>query len=238
MQKAKAVGYVRVSTDEQAREGVSVDAQNEKIRAYCSLRDLELVEVIEDLGVSGGKPLSARLGGAKVLDMVKDKEVNTVVAVKLDRAFRDAADCLMVTKEWDKAEVAFHVIDLGGTSVDTKSAAGRFMLTVLAGAAEMERNLIRERTAAAMSYMKKKGQRVGTVPYGFELATDGVMLEPVETEMEVVQRIYEMSRAGKSKGAIARTLNSEGVATKKDRRWHHTTVISILGNSIYEGMTA
>lgn len=234
MSDVKAVGYVRVSTEEQAREGVSIDAQAEKIRAYCTLRDQELVEIVMDLAVSGGKPLSKRPGGMKVLEMVKRKEVNSVVAVKLDRAFRDAADCLNVTKEWDKADVAFHVIDLGGTSVDTKSAAGRFMLTVLAGAAEMERNLIRERTSAAMSFKKRNGQRVGNIPFGFRLARDKVSLKPVEVELETVKLIYTLRGEGLSRCAIARKLNEAEVATKNGGRWYHTTVDSILKNSIYE----
>jgi site-specific DNA recombinase len=234
MSRARAVGYVRVSTLEQASEGVSIDAQTEKIRTYCSLRDMDLVDMVKDLGVSGGKPLSKRPGGMKVLEMVRSKEVNAVVAVKLDRAFRDAVDCLTVTKEWDKADVAFHVIDLGGTSVDTKSAAGRFMLTVLAGAAEMERNLVRERTTAAMSYKKRNGQRVGNIPFGFKVMKDGVNLKPIKAELKTVNLIYTMRKEGMSRCAIARKLNETKVRTKNRGRWHHTTVDSILKNSIYE----
>ena len=238
MEGIKAVGYVRVSTDEQAREGVSVEAQEAKIRAYCALKDMHLVEVVKDLGVSGGKPLSSRPGGMKVLDGVRKGEINAVVAVKLDRAFRDAGDCLNVTKEWDKAGVAFHVIDMGGSSVDTKSAAGRFMLTVLAGAAEMERNLIRERTTAAMAHKKSMGERVGTVPYGYQLAEDGKTLAMDKVEIGTVRRIYDMARRGVSKVKVARALNEEGVKTKRGGRWHHTTIASILSNSIYEPVLA
>ena len=71
--------------------------------------------------------------------------------LKLDRMFRNAGDCLATVEAWDRAGVALHVVDLGGNAIDTTSAAGRFMLVVLAGAAEMERNLIRERTKAALA---------------------------------------------------------------------------------------
>ena len=68
------------------------------------------------------------------------------MACKLDRLFRDAADCLNVTKHWDKRNIALHLIDVGGQTIDTSSSMGRFFLTMMAGVAEMERNLIRDRT--------------------------------------------------------------------------------------------
>ncbi len=94
----QAVGYLRVSTEEQAREGVSLAAQEVRVRAYCAMRGLELAEVVVDAGVTAGKPLQTRMGGARVIEMVASDAVNAVVAVKLDRLFRDCADCLDVTR--------------------------------------------------------------------------------------------------------------------------------------------
>lgn len=85
------VGYVRVSTEEQAAEGVSLDAQEAALRAYSAMRGLTLVEVVIDAGVSAGKPLSSREGGRRVLDLVKRGKVGAVIAWKLDRLFRDRA---------------------------------------------------------------------------------------------------------------------------------------------------
>jgi hypothetical protein len=94
-----AIAYVRVSTEEQAAEGVSVDAQVASVRAYAALRGLELVDVVVDAGVSAGKPLADRVGGAVVVDAVKRRKVRAIIGVKLDRVFRNAGDCLTVTEE-------------------------------------------------------------------------------------------------------------------------------------------
>src|SRR5262245_39614025 len=137
-----AIGYTRVSTDEQVTSGVSLDAQEAAIRAYCAMRGLDLAEMIVDAGVSAGQPLSSREGGERVGDV----GIAAVVAYKLDRVFRDCADCLAVVRDWDERDVALHLVDLGGQTIDTGTAMGRFFLTVMAGAAELERNLIGERT--------------------------------------------------------------------------------------------
>ena len=83
--------------------------------------------------------------------------------MKLDRGFRNAGDCLATVERWERSGIALHVVDLGGNAIDTTSAAGRFMLVVLAGAAEMERNLTRERTRSALAGKRANGQRIGTV---------------------------------------------------------------------------
>ena len=83
-----AVGYIRVSTEEQATEGVSIQTQDEKVRAYATRRNLNLIDVVVESGVSEGKPLEEREGGRRVLDLVRSKAVAAVVVVKLDRAFR------------------------------------------------------------------------------------------------------------------------------------------------------
>ena len=223
-----AIGYVRVSTEEQANEGVSVGAQIAAIRAYAAMRGLHLVDVVVDAGVSGGKPLSARDGGGRVLEMVRAKKVVAVISYKLDRLFRDASDCLGVTSSWDRAGVALHLVDMGGQAIDTSTAMGRFFLTVMAGAAEMERNLVRERTRAAMQHKKAKGEYTGgRVPFGFCLSPDGVRLEPDAGEQRVLQVIDELRAEGMSIRAIARALDLDD-APSRGARWHPTTVARML----------
>jgi site-specific DNA recombinase len=225
---AKVIAYVRVSTEEQATEGVSLEAQEAALRAYCTMRGLELVDVVVDAGVSGGKPLSAREGGARVLEAVKARRVSAVVALKLDRLFRDASDCLGVTSSWDKAGVALHLVDMGGQAIDTSTAMGRFFLTVMAGAAEMERNLVRERTKAAMRHKQAKGEFTGgPTPFGFRLAADGVRLEADAAEQRVLQLIDDLKGQGMSVRAIARALDLDGTPSRGSR-WHPTTVARLL----------
>ena len=130
----KAIGYTRCSTNEQADSGLGLDAQAERITAYCTLKGLDLSEIITDAGVSGGKPLASREGGQRLLTVIRQRKAGAVVMLKLDRMFRNAGDCLTTVERWEKGGVALHVADLGVNAIDTTSAAGRFMLVVLAGA--------------------------------------------------------------------------------------------------------
>jgi len=218
-----AVAYIRVSTEEQATEGVSLEAQECALRAYCTMRGLELVELVRDAGVSAGKPLVSRAGGRRVLELVKSGAVGSVVALKLDRLFRDCTDCLSVTGRWDKAGVALHLVDLGGQAVDTSTAMGRFFLTVMAGAAELERNMVCERTAAAMAHKKSKGELVGAVPYGYRLNADGVTLESDAEEQAVIDRVKALRAAGLTLQAITDRLNGDDTPAR-GKCWHLTTV--------------
>lgn len=223
-----AIAYVRVSTDEQANEGVSLEAQEARIRAYCQMRGLELVDVIVDVGVSAGKPLESRDGGKRVLDAIRSRKAHAVVALKLDRLFRNCADCLMVVESWDKAGIALHLVDLGGQAVDTSSAMGRFFLTVMAGAAELERNQIRERTSLAMQHKKAQGERVGNIAYGFRLADDGVSLVKDEAEQAVIARIQEARARGLSLRAIVAELERAGVVNRAGNPVALKQVVRIL----------
>ncbi len=224
-----AIGYVRCSTQEQADSGLGLDVQAERIQAYCALKQVMLVRLITDVGVSGGKPLASRKGGAALLDAIQRREAGAVVMFKLDRMFRNAGDCLTTVEGWERAGVALHVVDLGGNAIDTTSAAGRFMLTVLAGAAEMERNLVRERTTAALAVKRATGERVGAIPYGFDLDDDGETLVPNETEQIVLTEIRARRSTGWTLQRIANDLSERGIATKKGRpRWSHQAVAYML----------
>ena len=225
---SKAVIYCRVSTDEQATEGVSLAAQESKLRAYCTLRGLDVAAVVIDAGVSAGKPLDAREGGRRVLDAVRSGEAGAVVAFKLDRLFRNAADCLTVVDAWDRSGVALHLVDMGGQALDTSTAMGRFFLTVMAGAAEMERNLIRERTTAALAHKRSCGERTGGIPYGFHLDTDGVHLVEDPAEQEVMGAARELRAGGLSLRKVGAALAGRGMLPRNGKGWHAETVKALL----------
>jgi len=216
----KAVGYVRVSTIEQVNEGVSLAAQQEAIKAYSAFRELELIEMVIDAGVSAGKPLSERPGGLRLLDLVAREDVVAVVAFGLDRLFRDAADCLAVTKVWDAFEVNLHLISLGGQTVDTSTAMGRFFLTVMAGVAEMERNLIIERTKASLDHMRRQGCRISATPYGFELHDDGIHLVPNLNEQKAIALARRLRKKGLSLRRIAAKLLAKGHTARSGKPFH------------------
>jgi len=230
-QTSSAVLYIRVSTDEQARHGVSLDAQEERLRAYCKMRGLDVVEVIRDEGVSAFKHLATRPGGARLLHLVATGEADHVVALKLDRLFRRAVDALALTAAWDKAGIALHLVDLGGTAMDTSSATGRMMLTMLSGFAQFERDLISERTGAALAYKRRKREVYGSTPYGF--VRDGNMLSEQSDELATVATVRRWHADGLSLRKIAERLTADGIPTKRGGRWHASTVSYLLTNDLY-----
>jgi site-specific DNA recombinase len=217
-----AIGYVRVSTDEQAREGVSLDNQREKISAYCDLNDLTLVDIIADEGLSA-KNLN-RTGIQNLITLVKHGKIDAVTVYKLDRLSRSVKDIIGLIELFEKHKVAFHsILD----KVDTKSATGRFFLNILSSLSQLERELIGERTHEALSHKIRKGERVGHVPFGYTLAADGRTLLEDPTEQEGIALIKELRVKGLGYRAICRELDARGYQPKAGK-WHHSKIKNIL----------
>lgn len=228
----KAVAYVRVSTSEQAEFGGSLPMQEARIRAYCEMAGLSLSAVISEEGVSAGKPLHDRPGGAKLLAAITREHVGHVVALKIDRLFRDVADALTQVREWDQRGISLHLVDFGGAALNTSSAMGRMMLTMLVAFAEWERNIIGERTAAVLGHKKATLAVYGTTPYGYQRVGDQLVPDP--QEQEVVRRMRELRDEGWSLGRIARAMNREEIPTKKGGKWAAETISYILRNKLHE----
>jgi DNA invertase Pin-like site-specific DNA recombinase len=228
----KAVGYVRVSTEEQAKEGVSLDNQIAKIRAYAELNGMELIEVINDPGKSG-KTL-AREGVQKVLSMCQNREVSHVIVYKLDRLTRSTKDLLSLVEDvFKKNDVQFHSLN---EKIDTTTAQGKFFLTLMGAMAQMERDQISERTRDAMQYKKTQGQRMGTPSLGLKVV-NGEALEVVE-EISTLKRIEELKNSGLALGKIAERMNTEGYKTKRGGSWYASTINYLVKNVIPQTKTA
>ena len=225
------VCYARVSTLEQAQHGVSLDAQVERLTSYCSAMGLNVIAVIREEGVSAGKPLASRPGGLRLINLLKDGQANHVVALKLDRLFRNTEDALRRTTEWDSKGIALHLCDMGGTNINTQSATGKIMMTLIACFAEFERTLIAERTASALAHKKKNKQAYNHLPYGFQ--REGKQLVPCEAEQKVLKRIFAWREEERSLYEIACELNDLGVPSKKNKSWHAATVAHIVNNDLY-----
>jgi DNA invertase Pin-like site-specific DNA recombinase len=228
----KAVGYIRVSTDRQAEEGVSLAAQRERMKAYAAMQGLNLVQIIEDAGISGSVPLADRDGGSALLDALAEHDAAHVVALKLDRLFRDAADALYQTRQWDKDKIALHLIDVGGQSINTSSAMGRMFLTMMAGFAELERNLISERTAAALHHKKQNGEVYSALPLGYA-GKDGKLV-PIDEELLIVTEIKDMRQQGLTLRSIAANLNERGIVGKRGGAFYASTISAILNNDLHQ----
>jgi site-specific DNA recombinase len=227
-----AVAYIRVSTDKQE---ISPEVQLERIKAYCAMKGLQLIEVISERVSARSKPLSKRPEGSKIQALITSG-VSHVVAVKLDRIFRSAADALVTVRAWTDAGIALHLVDMAGISLDTNSSMGTLFLTMLAAFGEFEANVIRERTAAALRYKKAHGKVYNHVPYGF--TSDGDLLVPLAGEQAIVGRIQALRANGWPLRRIAEALNSDRVPTKQGGRWFPQTVKDILRNTLHEAAAA
>lgn len=215
----KAIGYVRVSTDEQAREGISLANQRAKIEAYCQFHGLDLAGTIEDEGKSA-KDLN-REGMKGLVDLIERRRIKAVIVYKLDRLSRKVIDTLRLIELMEKQGVAFHSIT---EKIDTRSAMGRFFLNIMASLAQMERDLISERTRDALRHKIRQGQRAGQVPYGYRLGADGVSLIEHRGEQEVITTMKVLRDDGASYRAICRELGAKpGGGT-----WHPQSVKNVL----------
>lgn len=228
----KAVAYIRVSTLEQVKEGVSLQDQENKIRAYCIAAGLELVEMVKEEGVSGAKKINRRPAGQRLLAALIESKASHVVALKLDRLFRNSADALTVTEDWNREGIALHLVDFGGQSLNTASAVGRMFITMLAAMSEFERALIRERTLSAMQFKKAKRDIYSPVPMGFQRG-QGKALTEDKAEQALIASIKAAHAAGASFNAIAAGLNRQGTQGKRGGAFYASTIRHIINNTLY-----
>ena len=220
------VCYVRCSSTQQAEAGVTIEAQKEALASHCAANGWTVTEVIVDAGVSGSVPLEQRPGGSQVIELVRRKKVSAVVAVKLDRIFRNAADALNSTDQWARKNVGLVLLDLGGSTLDTTSTMGRLLLTVMAGVGEAERALAGERTKAALAHKRKQGLRVsGKAPIGYSFEGDRVVENSYE--QMVLSKARALRAQGYSFAKIAKGLNDKGYKCR-GKKWYSTTLRSCI----------
>ncbi len=245
-----AVGYIRVSTAEQANSGLSLEAQRLSIEEHCKHEGLTLDTIYADKGVSGTIPITNRPGGKRMFGAITKAKgsIGAVVIHKLDRAFRDAGDCIVTVDDWRSFGVGLHIRDFGGSSVNTESATGRATLHIMAVIAEMGRNLIAERVTSALAVKKSRGEKIGpTPPYGFKVigartvARDnpkpgqsatvqrGGTLVPHKAEQDVMAQAAHLHRRGYSARRIATELWDQGIGNRIGKKFHHKTIGAMLG---------
>ena len=220
--------YIRVSTEGQATDGISLDTQQAKIAAYCLANDVTLGNVFIDAGISGKRADNRPQLQAALNDVCQNAGI--LVVYSLSRLARSTKDTIAISERLDKSGA-----DLVSLSekLDTTSAAGKMVFRMMAVLAEFERDQVSERTTAALAYKKSKGERVGKIPFGYNLAADGVMLEENPDELRAVELIRELKAEGYSLRAIAAELDNAGIPTKDGKgAWKHTTVNSILSRAV------
>ena len=219
-----AIGYIRVSTEQQANEGVSLDAQRAKIEAWCTHNGYELAQVYVDAGISG-KSMDKRPGLQDALKSLK--KGMALVSYSLSRLARSTKDAISIGET-----VAKRKADMVSLSeqIDTTTAAGRMMFQMLAVLAEFERNLTAERTTSALQHKKATGQKYTNItPYGFEAIE--VRLVQVQQEAEIVAEIQASRTGGNTLQSIADGLNGRNIPTKTGKLWAPATIHLLLKRS-------
>lgn len=215
-----AVGYVRVSTDEQEH---GPEAQRQAIEAWAKANGVKLVVVREDIGVSGAAALDERPGLLAALNDLRARRAGIFVVAKRDRLARDAMTAALLERLAQREGAKIQSADGTGNG---DSAEAELLRTMINAFAQYERALIRMRTRSALAVKKKRGERVGQIPYGFKLAADGRGLEPLAPEQAILGRIKTLRGAGATLQAITDLLNKEHVPAR-GRKWHLTTVARI-----------
>lgn len=186
----RAAAYIRVSTQEQAREGYSIGAQTERLKAYCAARDWALTGIYTDPGYSGAKMDRPAL--QQMLSDIQKKKIDTVVVFKLDRLSRSQKDTLYLIEDvFLKNDVAFVSIN---ENFDTSTAFGRAMVGILSVFAQLEREQIRERTMMGLQERAKDGfwRGGGNPPIGYTYDSQQGLLVVDEYEAMQVQKIFDL----------------------------------------------
>jgi len=227
----RAAGYGRVSTEEQANEGHSLDAQREKNLAYIKFQGWTLVGYFEDPGYSG-KNLN-RPDMKRLLTEIESGNIDVLVVHKLDRLTRNIGDLYYLLDLFEKKKVKFVSIS---ENFDTSTAIGRMFVFMLGILAQWYRENLAEEVKKGMSKRIKKGLHNITVPlYGYERSEDGKLIVKPE-EAKWVRWIFEQYLSGVGSSTIAKRLNEMGIRRNRGAKWDQHKVMMTLTNWHYVGM--
>lgn len=227
----RAVGYVRVSTQDQAREGHSLAAQRRRIAAYCEAQGWDLVETYADEGVSG--TTIDRPGFTAMLDRaLSDEGVDRIVFLKLDRLGRCAWRMGEVRERIERRGVGLVSIT---EQFDTSTSMGRFFWTLLAAFAEFERDMIRDRASLGLDEKARRGHGwvTGRPPFGYRAGAGDLL--PHLAEADVVRLIFAAAASGEPPASIARRLSTPGVPGPGTSGWTRAAVRRVIRNPVYAG---
>ena len=224
----KVAIYTRVSTEDQAKEGFSLDAQLDKLESYCKARDWIIADKYIDDGYSGRdikRPAYSRM-------MEKIDKWDILLVIKMDRIHRNSKNFMLMMENLKKDGKEFVSMT---ESLDTSTAMGRFVMDIIQRIAQLESEQIGERVYIGM---EQKARTVGgvlgfNIPYGYDYIDGKLIVNPVEAKN--VKYIFEMYLEGLSMKKIAEVLNSRNISTKLNKTWGPQTVSLILKNPLYCG---
>jgi DNA invertase Pin-like site-specific DNA recombinase len=221
--------YTRVSTEDQAKEGFSLKAQEQKLRDFARAHEWEIVAAYVEDGHSGRsvkRPAYQRM-------MAERDRWTRLLVIKMDRIHRNMKNFIQMMEDLERWGKRFTSMQ---ESFDTGTAMGRFVADIIQRIAQLESEQIGERVYMGMSQKAKEGKGIlgFRAPYGYRFLNHALL--PVPEEAKVVRRIFSEYLGGKATQAIADGLNEAGVPTRRRVRWTRDTVLYILHNPVYSGL--
>ena len=219
--------YIRVSTEDQAREGFSLPEQEKRLRAMCEYKNYEVYDVYEERGISA-KTGNYRPEFERLLQDVRDKKVNTIVVLKLDRLTRSVSD-------WEKILIFLEendaYLDCANDEINTTNANGKMISRILTSVSQQEIERTSERTKIGLAGAIKVGHIPHQAPLGYKHEDKKLVIDYATKDVAI--RIFNMYHDGLSYKKISNILNEEKVLGKTN--WRDSTILNILENPIYKG---
>ena len=219
--------YIRVSTEDQAREGFSLKEQEKRLRAMCEYKGYEVYKIYKDSGISA-KTGNYRPAFEELLQDIKDKKCNTIVVLKLDRLTRSVYDWENILKFLEENDA---YLDCANDDINTTNANGKMISRILTSVSQQEIERTSERTKVGLSGAIKEGHIPARAPLGYKHVDKKLVPDPLTKD--IVIRIYNLYFEGKSYYNIATIFNEEQVLGKNN--WKDTGILRIITNEVYKG---
>jgi site-specific DNA recombinase len=229
----KTAIYIRVSTEEQAKEGYSISAQMQKLKAFCVSQGWEVEGIYADEGVSAKDMNRPKLKA--MIEDIKNNKIECVLVYRLDRLTRSVLDLYKMLEIFEKYDCKFK----SATEVyDTTTAMGRMFITIVAALAQWERENMGERISFGYAEKVRQGKYAHNVsPFGFTLdkKTSKLVIEPGEAQ--IVKEIFRLYKSGLGFNRVSKSLNDRKMYSKAGNEWNDNTIMKIIRNPIYYGAT-
>lgn len=223
--------YIRVSTEEQAKEGYSISAQKQKLKSFCISQDWEVAGLYADEGVSAKDINRPEL--KRMLDDIENNKIDCVLVYRLDRLTRSVFDLYKLLELFEKNNCKFR----SSTEVyDTTSALGRMFITIVAALAQWERENMGERIAFGFAEKVRQGKyALNFRPIGYDLDLETGKLTINTSEAHIIKLIFDLYLKGYGANRICKHLNANGIKTKAGNNWNDKPLMQILKNPLYKG---
>lgn len=219
--------YIRVSTEDQAREGFSLPEQEKRLRAMCEYKGYEIYKLYKDAGISA-KTGNTRPAFEELLQDIRDKKCNTIVVLKLDRLTRSVFDLEGIMNFLEENNA---YLDCANEEINTTNSSGKMVARLLTTVSQNEIERTSERTKFGLSGAIKEGHIPARAPLGYKHIDKKLVPDPLTKD--IVIRIYNLYFEGKSYYNIATIFNEEQVLGKTN--WKDTGILRIISNEVYKG---